>query len=523
MPRPRQQFYNIPIKHRGISPIFLLHQHRFFSSISIRMRKTFAIFLLLSLAHISAYAYSSWEACILLATGDLCPAGCGKNDATSECMPCQQGTYNDQSNSSGDAWGNNYACKSCGNLPYTVENDSRYISIPQWSHSTGATSLSECTYQTACAAGHYFAGHTLGCQYCGDEYITSYQYSIATNMGTYYDSNAEKQEHCKQCGDNSHPNDEKTECDCNEKWQAKIDTNIANSGCSPKEFQIKLQNTGGGLQALNIYDKQGENIGQKCTAGTGCYIKTPTETVTGHTFDSWAYTTTTINNNGETVILRGNITHANGYSLDMSQIEYGNDVVVTENWTPNRITIFYQTKNHPTGAIITATDKYDYGTEEYNLKAPDEIWGKEVIPKGQFFATWTCTTVDKDNKPIKEEGDCGTFDEGTNISKEFESGYVRMTANYAPNTIDCGSGYYLHAGSEVCEKCLAGYYCKDEKLTYNEEKDSGLYPCPAGSTSAAGSNAITNCYMTTETKICDTNQNCIQIPEETIYYKEQQP
>lgn len=484
------------------------------------MRKTFAIFLLLSIAHISAYAYSGWEACLLLATDGLCPAGCGKSDATSECMPCLQGTYNDQSNSSGDAWGNNYACKSCGNLPYTVENDSRYISIPQWSHSTGATSLSECTYQTACASGHYFAGHALGCQPCGDEYITSHQSSIATNMGIHYDSNAEKQEHCKQCGDNSHPNATKTECDCNETWQAKIDTNIANSGCTPKEFQIILQKDGATPQALYIYNAQHTSIGTKCTAGTGCYIKTPTETVTGHTFDSWECQTT--DNDGQSIEC-GNITHANDYSLDMSQIEYGNDVFVKENWAPNEITIFYQTKTHPTGAIITATRTYNYGTTEYELQAPGNItpWDEGAIytlPKGYVFANWTCTTVDKDNNPIGAEGDCGPFDAGTNISKQFASGYVRMTANYAPQNIDCGSGNYLPAGSEVCTTCPAGYYCKDKKLIYNEETASGLYPCPAGSTSAAGSKAITNCYMTTETQICD-DQNCIQIPVEKIDYQ----
>lgn len=491
------------------------------------MRKTFAIFLLLSLAHISAYAapVTATDCDTTYTQTQTCPAGCELTTGLiNNCIPCTSGYFSDTESSIQSGGGLIGQCQVCGILPTTN------IVSANWQNSSnhdGATQPSECPpYSIQCKPGYYLnaqkklSGNTpfqISCNQCADNHISNPGIITGDVTTSKNDSTA-----CMECGDNSHPNDEKTECDCNEKWQEKVGTN-ANSGCTPKTFEIALLKAGAPLQTLNIYNKQGTGIGTECTAGTGCYIKTPTETVTGYTFDSWTCTTT--NNNGESIPC-GDITHANNYSPDMSQIEYGNNVFVTENWTPNTITIFYQTENNPKGSIITATREYTYGTE-YKLQEPGAIdpWDDNAIYKpafiiGHAFENWICTTVDKDNNPITAEGDCGTFKAGTDISKEFASGFVRMTAYYDLKDIDCEPGQYLPKGKETCEPCLAGYYCEgEENLTYNEETDSGLYPCPAGSTSEAGSKAITNCYMTTETEICDANnQNCIQIPVEKIYY-----
>ena len=52
------------------------------------------------------------------------------------------------------------------------------------------------------------------------------------------------------------------------------------------------------------------------------------------------------------------------------------------------------------------------------------------------------------------------------------------------------------------KQCEAGYYCTNGKRT----------KCPAGMTSDAGSDEITDCKTGTETKVCDDTGNCITLP-----------
>ena len=79
----------------------------------------------------------------------------------------------------------------------------------------------------------------------------------------------------------------------------------------------------------------------------------------------------------------------------------------------------------------------------------------------------------------------------------------------------CKAGYWQGETENPtdCTQVSAGYYSAENELT----RDA----CPAGSTSAAGSTAQTNCYMTGgTTQICDSDNNCFLLPASAgdIYY-----
>jgi hypothetical protein len=80
----------------------------------------------------------------------------------------------------------------------------------------------------------------------------------------------------------------------------------------------------------------------------------------------------------------------------------------------------------------------------------------------------------------------------------------------------CKAGYWKGETPNPtdCTQVYAGYYSADKELT--------CHVCPAGSTSDAGSTALTDCYMTgNQTIICDSNNKCFLLPEgagDKIYY-----
>ena len=134
------------------------------------------------------------------------------------------------------------------------------------------------------------------------------------------------------------------------------------------------------------------------------------------------------------------------------------------------------------------------------------------------FTGWQCTRVDEQKNPLVQYGDCGIISATENIATKFNSGYILLTAQYGYMSIDCNSGKYLPANSTDCTACPAGYYCEGGTLTFNKTVPQGIESCPAGSTSELNSDAITRCYITDQTEICDNSDTCFQIPTGRIIY-----
>jgi len=74
---------------------------------------------------------------------------------------------------------------------------------------------------------------------------------------------------------------------------------------------------------------------------------------------------------------------------------------------------------------------------------------------------------------------------------------VRNVADtYSVSTITCSAGTY-YVGQGECETCLANYYCPGGEFGSNETSRAGIYECPSGKSSPAGSDSQSDCIGTT--------------------------
>ena len=94
-------------------------------------------------------------------------------------------------------------------------------------------------------------------------------------------------------------------------------------------------------------------------------------------------------------------------------------------------------------------------------------------------------------------------------------------------TYSCSAGQYLNGALASCTTCTAGYFCPGGSWTYNGDVQ-GRSSCPSGyGSSAAGSDAATDCYLTTTagkyiaTANSSTQSTCTAgyyCPSATVYY-----
>ena len=133
---------------------------------------------------------------------------------------------------------------------------------------------------------------------------------------------------------------------------------------------------------------------------------------------------------------------------------------------------------------------------------------------GYTFVGWGLTNSDQ----------VATYTKGS-IYTNNES--VKLYAIWNVNSYTCSAGYYLDSNATSCTICEAGSYCPGG--TYNYATSiQGKNVCPSGyGSSAAGSDASSDCYLTTTagkyiaTANSSTQTTCTSgyyCPSSTIYY-----
>lgn len=187
---------------------------------------------------------------------------------------------------------------------------------------------------------------------------------------------------------------------------------------------------------------------------------------TGHTISGWKY------NDSTTYKPNNQITY-----------DFQSDIELTAQWSGKPFTITYDTGEAKNCTLSTQECTYGANCNSQRVES--------CTYTGYIFRGWKCTSGCTDSNSI--------IDMGTNISTMSKDGEnITLTAQW--------------------EQCQPGYYC-----TSVLKQDA----CPAGSTSDAGSSAITNCHMTGgTTQICDGNTpaNCFTLPDNlgSIYYHGEQ-
>ncbi len=263
-----------------------------------------------------------------------------------------------------------------------------------------------------------------------------------------------------------------------------------------KKFAVYQAKQGTPPTLLQLYNKNGEKTSE-CTYNSPneCYTHAPSES--GYEFSHWDCKT--LNYANEVIpCAKASITTND----NLASISYGNQITLTPNWTPKTIHIKYYTSNSA-GQTIATNDNYQYG-QGYTAKHPDDMgWGDTYTPTGMTFKHWICTTCSPQE----------TFTAGTNISTKITDDSIEytLTAYYDKFDIICNAGTYLPANETQCSNCSQGYYCTGGTYQHSNTAQ-GMNPCPTGSTSELNSDAITDCYITSQTKICDNNGDCFQIP-----------
>lgn len=334
----------------------------------------------------------------------------------------------------------------------------------KWDDQTGTRSQADCKYTATCLAAQYFGGYSTGCVACSSRnnaLTGTYKYSTQTSAVTYSGSvGTSASNESSVC----------TTCGTNST------TNTDGLGCTCNTGYHINGKTNNDINnnsencVINTYTitydpngGDGNKKTQSITHGKTVTLKdASTFTKTGYNLSSWQRkNTSTTYTPGETI--------SDGFT---------SDITLLANWSGKEFTITYDAN----GAAVTCKpDQHTctYGTT--NCTASD-------IPSGCTYAGYVFENWTYNGKSISP---------GTNITNESNGDNITLTAQWT--------------------QCPKGYYCASII-----KSDTNPSACPAGSTSAAGSNTKTACYMTGgTTKICDSKNNCFTLPgnnDNKIFY-----
>ena len=413
--------------------------------------------------------------------------GCG-GTSKDNCIKCWSGEYSTHENlmvkfnkntcTPTTALTENISCHNCQlNKSHNLNNGLTWTRPDQ--HNTyynGATSNNECAIQIDCKAGEYYDNTKYECITCPGNTYKPDSFSKTTFVGAL--ENKEISDSCISCGTNATVNTDHTNCDCivGYQTQLKITKNVGNSNCEEilynvfyKEGNTKIQDT---ISSIGVATKY---IIPSNTSTSGQVIDLPFYpklNKTGYDFDgAWkANRKLTVCNPGQCLgeTEAGEIIQVSAIA-NLTGDDMG-DVTFTAVWKAKQFEITYDTGGKCTNKITECT--YDSSTCKLDFKCDQQN-------PGEYIAGWQCTYGCSDKEKI--------YKSGANISNISAGNTMTLTA--------------------IWKTCDAGYYCNGG--TQNA--------CPAGCTSDADSDEITDCYLSSDTKFCHDGA-CFTIPDLKISY-----
>ncbi len=345
---------------------------------------------------------------------------------------------------------------SAGNHCYACSSLSNYVA---WIGTTpGLTSDTECEFKRTCPPYTYFVDYTTEncapCSALNDSQTNTYYYGTKTTeyevTGTIGNSANNFNDACDKCGNNSKTNEQGNGCQCIDGYHVQGGTNDDKINNGTNCVPNEYTITYIANNDTDLTIKRDATFGDSIAT-----LKSDDDNrlvYPGYTLSAWK------NDDERLYILPGN---SFTYNI-LGNLE------LTAVWAGKTFTITY-----------TVGDATDCGlsdqTCQFGTKCPVKDVNNCKNP-GHVFRGWQC------------ESGCGNSNKIINLDDDISklSGGENMTL------------------SAIWAECPAGYYCPNIKA---ENK------CPAGSTSAAKSAEITNCYMTGgTTKICDKDNKCFTLP-----------
>lgn len=332
----------------------------------------------------------------------------------------------------------------------------------------GLTSEIECKFKKTCPPYTYFVDHTkencTRCSALNNPLTNKYYYGTKTTeyevTGTVVDSTSNFNDACAECGANSITNDDQgTGCRCIDGYHVNGGTNGDTNNNSTDCVPNQYTITYRANNGTNQTTTQ-NNVSYNSTVTT---LGDQTFSKTGHTLTGW-----------KNDALPLDVTPAGGTFM----YKYTTDIELTAQWSGKSFNITYQIGDAGATCQPATPTSCTYGNRCYAPNIPSGC-----TYNGYVFKGWKCThNCNNSDAIISPDTDINDISGGEDMT---------LTAQWT--------------------ECPAGYYCPNIKT---ENK------CPAGSTSAAKSAAITNCYMTGgTTKILDAAGNKFTLPgTEKIYY-----
>ena len=289
---------------------------------------------------------------------------------------------------------------------------------------------------------------------------------------------------CKTCGSYATVNSVQTNCDCNTHYAYRETgssdlqvVNVKSNSCSPIEYRICFNHTSAKecnnyirykyKEGYDPYDSGNYGVCPGCDLG---YImEHPNDN--RYYFDSWW---SGVNGTGKQYF-SGNIIYEDSYNIadecvkdNSCEIENIDTINLYAKWLPKSYTVTYMASYEDKECGSTQTCKYF----------------TDCTAGSGYSSVKTCVNPGKTLKGWKCISGC-------------TSDFIAV-GNAIPEPA-VGENIVLQA---VPQDCTPGYYCYGETKT----------PCPAGTTSDAGAYSREMCKVTSETKFCDGNGFCFNLP-----------
>lgn len=336
------------------------------------------------------------------------------------------------------------------------------------------TAADKCPWQITCDAGYGFDLDQKTCTACPDDQFQPYEFQIT---GTGNGDDAKANGGCMACGANSSPNDEHTACICKDGYHVSNSDN--NTNITYTDYTLSC--TANKYVITYVFDTNKPEYDQTQDVYYDIEFTTLTEKdyggkITGKTISNWILESD------------NNKSLAAGKSF---QYTYTTNITLTAVWTGKTFTVTYDTDDATDSDCTPADQTCTYG--DTNCRASYLL--NTCTYNGYVFKGWKCRSGCENSNETINPGETINPDDDIFELSDGNDINITLTAQWG--------------------ECSAGYYCPDIKT---ENK------CPAGSTSAAKSTAITNCYMTGDTtQICDGNTpaNCFILPKAVgnIFYR----